>query len=225
MKNYLSLIASSTLFKNMSPFETEAILNCLKAEKREFRKDEYIFYMGDAIKKMGLVVSGSIHLTKEDYWGRKTIHAEIGPADIFAESFACTNHISPLNAYAAKNSTVLFLDIHKILSVCGNSCTFHNTLIHNFVSVLAEKNIKMSSKIENLTQKSTKDKLLAYLSEQSRLQKSPKFSIPFNRQELADYLSVDRSAMSLELGKLQRQGIIRFYKNTFEILNRDLTMQ
>lgn len=224
MQKFFQVIASSILFKGMNETEMQAILNCLKAVPKSFLKDEYIFHMGDAVRQMGLVLSGSVHLSKEDYWGRKTIHAEIGPGDIFAESFAAAAHTSPLNAYAAKNSTVLFMDIHKVLSVCSSSCSFHNTLIHNFVAVLAEKNIRMSSKIENLTQKTTKDKLLIYLSNQSQLQQSAKFTIPFNRQELAEYLSVDRSAMSQELGKLQKQGIISVDKNTFEILNKNLTI-
>lgn len=224
MEKFFSVIAASTLFKGMNNTEMHAILNCLKAVPKNFLKDEYIFHMGDAIQHMGLVLSGSVHLSKEDYWGRKTIHAEIGQGDIFAESFAAAEHKTPLNAYAAKNSTVLFMDIRKILTVCSNSCTFHNTLIHNFVAVLAEKNIRMSSKIENLTQKSTKDKLLIYLSNQSQLQQCAKFTIPFNRQELAEYLAVDRSAMSQELSKLQKQGVIRFNKNTFEILNKNLTI-
>lgn len=223
MQNFFPVLASSTLFKGMTEEELKAVLNCLKAVPKNFLKDEYIFHMGDTIRQMGLVLTGSVHLSKEDYWGRKTIHAEIGQGDIFAESFASAVHKSPLNAYCAKNSTILFMDIHKVLSVCGSSCSFHNTLIHNFVGVLAEKNIKMSAKIENLTQKTTKDKLLIYLSNQSQLQQNAKFTIPFNRQELADYLSVDRSAMSMELGKLRDQGIIAYNKNTFEILNKNLT--
>ncbi len=222
MKKFYPLLLQSTLFQGMDELQMHSILNCLKATIKEYKKDAYIFYMGDNISAMGLVLSGSVHLSKEDYWGRKTILAEIPPANLFAESFACSKEKSPVNAYVAKNSTIMFLDIKKVLSVCSNSCIFHNTLIKNFVSVLAEKNIGLNAKIENLSQKTTKDKILAYLSNQSQLQNSAEFTIPFNRQELADYLSVDRSAMSFELGKLQKQGIIAFQKNKFIIKNKEL---
>lgn len=222
MNTFYPQLMQSILFQGMDELQMHSILNCLKATIKEYQKDEYIFYMGNKISSMGLVLSGSVHLSKEDYWGRKTILAEISPCNLFAESFACSKENSPLNCYAAKNSLIMFLDIKKVLSVCSNSCIFHNTLIKNFVSVLAEKNIGLNTKIENLSQKTTKDKILAYLSNQSQLQKSSEFIIPFNRQELADYLSVDRSAMSLELGKLQKQGIIDFHKNKFIIKNKEL---
>lgn len=209
---------SCPLFTDLDKEEIKAALCCLGASTVSYAKDEAVYHAGDRIKTLGIVAKGSVCITREDFWGNRNILAKIEAGELFAETYACLQDEElGVNVIAAEASDIIFLDIGKVFGVCGNSCEFHTKLIHNLIRVLAEKNLMLNRKLEHVTQRTTREKLLSYLGEQSRRAHSSEFIIPFNRQQLADYLSVDRSAMSSELGRLQREGIIKFDRNVFKI--------
>lgn len=219
MKKYLMQIKKSRLFAGIDEQELEAMLGCLSATVRNFKKGDYIIRSGDSITWVGLVVAGSVHIQREDFWGNRTILSEIPESGLFGESYACApGQPAPVNAVAAQNSTIMFLDVRRIITVCPSACAFHARLIQNLISVLAFKNIMLTGKIEHISQRSIREKLLSYLSEQAQAAGGPSFDIPFNRQQLADYLCVDRSAMSNTLGQLRDEGVLTFNKAHFELL-------
>ena len=216
MEKYLALLKNSKLFQGITETEITAMLDCLSASKRSYRKGEYIFRRGEHIVSVAMVLEGCIHIQKEDYWGNLSILSEIPEGEIFGEVYACLGSSETLNnAVAVRQSTVLFLDISRVLTVCSSACCFHGRLIQNLLSVLALKNKILTQKLEHMSQRTTREKLLSYLSEQSLREGCPSFDIPFNRQQLADFLSVDRSAMSNELCKMRDEGILLFNKNHF----------
>ncbi len=219
MKKFISILKKSKLFFGMNDSEIENILPCFSPKKRTYQKGEYIYHYGEKITAMGLVLDGRIHILKEDYWGNRTILAEISEGQLFGEAYACSDKTKlSVSAIAAQDSAVLFFDVPRLLTVCPSACVFHSQLIQNLIAVLAEKNIYLTSKIEYLSQRRLRDKILSYLSDASKRQDNSDFFIPFNRQELADYLSVDRSALSNELCKLREEGILEFKRNHFRLL-------
>lgn len=219
MNRYLPIISRSPLFKGIRDTETEAMLSCLNAQTRTYAKGDYLFRVGETTTTMGMVLDGSIRLEKEDYWGNRSILASLGAGQSFAEVYACEPGLAlDVNVIAAQSTTVLFMDIQRITTTCTSACEFHTRLIRNLLAVIARRTHVLTRKIEHTSKRTTREKLLSYLSEQAEQAKSNRFSIPFNRQELADYLSVDRSAMSAELSRMQADGIIAYEKNRFEIL-------
>lgn len=214
----LSVLADCPLFAGTSEEELRVMLDCLGGYRKKYRKEEILFHAGDIIHTLGIVLSGSIHIETNDFWGNKSILDHIRPGEIFAETYACLPSQPMLvNAVAACSSEILFLDIRKVLHVCSSSCTFHNRLIQRLVSITAQKNLQLAQRTLHITPKTIRERLISYLSAQSLSFGSKSFSIPFNRQQLADYLNVDRSALSNELSKMQKEGILTYEKNTFEL--------
>lgn len=204
------------LFDGIAEEERKAMLDCLGAVRRTYEKGEYVFRRGERIGAAALLLEGSVYIQREDYWGNLSILNEISEGEVFGEVYACLSDEEMLNhAVAVKRSTVLFMDIQKLLSMCPSACPFHSRLIRNLLSVLASKNLILTRKLQHMSQRTTKEKLLSYLSEQSLKAGSPSFWIPFNRQQLADFLSVDRSAMSSELGRMRDEGLLEFDRNHF----------
>lgn len=214
MRKYLDVIKSSRLFRDIDDGEIEAMLSCLSVSSREYAKNEFILRAGERSGSIGLVLAGAVHIIKEDFLGNRNIISEAQPGEIFAESYACVPG-APLgvSAAAAERSEVMFMDVSRVLTVCGSACAFHARLMRNLLAVLAEKNLQFSEKLTYMTQRSTRQKLLAYLSAESLRRGAREFEIPFNRQQLADYLSVDRSALSGELSKLRGEGLLDYRKN------------
>lgn len=187
------------------------MLSRLAVRDVEYKKDSYLYMAGNQVSEIGIVLSGSVIIIKEDYWGNRTIISRMSSSDMFAESFAFAGTDKlPISVVAAENTEILFLD-------CKN-LGFHTALLNNMVRILANKNIMLMQKIEHISCRTTRDKLLSYLSVRAMETKSQSFTIPYNRQELADYLCTDRSAMSKELGKLRDEGLLTFHKNYFELL-------
>ncbi|MDO4299366.1 MAG: Crp/Fnr family transcriptional regulator [Lachnospiraceae bacterium] len=216
MKKYLTLLKSTKLFQDIEETEIESMLDCLSAYAQIYQKGECIFHRGERITSVAMLLEGCIHIQKEDYWGNLSILSEISAGEIFGEVYACLGNEKILNnAVAVRQSTVLFLDISRILTVCPSACRFHGRLIRNLLSVIASKNKILTQKLSHMSQRTTREKLLSYLSEQSLRTGCSSFDIPFNRQQLADFLSVDRSAMSNELCKMRDEGILAFDKNHF----------
>ena len=222
MKNInIEILKQTEVFQDMKTADIEAILSCMAANTKKYAKDSFVLNFGDTITSLGIVLSGQVNVIMEDYWGNRNIITMIKEGMTFAESYACAENV-PLrvSVQAAEDTEVLWMDVKKILTVCSSSCAFHNSLIKNLVTLLATKNLIMNNKLTFLTQRSTREKLLAYLYSQSKSRGSNAFSIPFDRQQLADFLSVDRSAMSNELSKLRNEGILEFNKNHFNFLKK-----
>lgn len=211
-------ISNTVLFQGTRPEDAEAMLKCLEAREKQFQKDETIYYVGDRVSELGLVLSGSVLIENDDLWGNRSILDRIGSGQIFAETYACVPGEKLLvTVTAAEKTEVLFLNVGKILRVCTNACSFHARLIRNLLTLSARKNLNLSRRIFHTSAKSIRGRLLSYLSWQAVKQGSREFDIPFNRQQLADYLGVDRSAMSAELGKMKREGLIQVDRSHFRM--------
>lgn len=207
------------LFRQMDAQEIRQVLSCLDAREESFSRGTFLFHPGCRMETVGLMLSGEIHLVKEDFWGNRSLVARIGPGGLLGEAYACLpQQTLTVGVLASADSRVLFFQAGKVFSPCQSACAFHQRLIRNLAAVLAEKNRMLLEKMEHLTQRSTREKLLSYLSAESQRQGRAAFTLPFNRQQLADYLSVDRSALSAELGKLRDEGILTFHKSDFTLL-------
>lgn len=169
------------------------------------KKGNPIFVEGDPARFIGIILTGTAQVIREDYYGNRSVMTNLQPSDLFAEAFSCAGLSTvPVSVFAMTDSDILLLDCHHLLTSCSNSCDFHNTLIRNLLHEIARKNLALNQKIRYMSEKTTRDKLMAYLSDQAKQNHSDTFTIPFNRQALADYLGVERSAMSAEISKLKK---------------------
>ncbi|MDR0851994.1 MAG: Crp/Fnr family transcriptional regulator [Clostridiales Family XIII bacterium] len=224
MEKYFSQLSHSPLFAGIGHDDFNAMLNCLGASLRSYPKGGTVYFEGDTVTEIGVVVSGRLHLVKDDVWGNTSIVTEISPPDMFAEAVVCSGiGRIPVSVLAKEESEILFIDYKRVVTSCSSACTFHAKLIRNMLRILAQKNVLLSAKMEHITKRTTKEKLLSYLTEQARQENNRRFDIPYNRQELADFLSVERSALSAEMSKLKADGTINYQKNHFEILKNPYT--
>ena len=209
MEKYFDLLTKTTLFSGVQREELASLLHCMQARVVRVEKGMPVFLEGDEAGFIGLVLEGSVQIVHDDYYGTRSVLGHTGPGELFAETYACSNITTmPVSGYALQQSTIMFFSCRKMLTVCSNACQFHNRIVKNLLQVVAEHNVSMSRKIRFMSQKSTRQKLTAYLLDQAKKAKSPEFTIPFDRQALADYLAVERSAMSAELSKMQKEGIL-----------------
>lgn len=219
MKKYFKILQSTSLFNDIQKKDLDSLLQCLSAKKVSFHAGETIFKEGDSAKYVGVILSGEVQIVKDDFYGNRNIVASAGNRQLFAESFACANvKTLPVNIIAKEDCDIMLIDYNRIITTCPNSCLFHSKLIFNMMKILATKNVELNQKIELASKRTTREKLITYLSTQAKKADSDTFIIPFNRQELADFLFVDRSAMSNELCKLRDEGVIEFNKNQFKLL-------
>ena len=216
--NY-DFLAQTPLFQGVSPQEMEAMLVCLGGDVRRYAKGQIICRMGETVTSLGVVLSGSVLIESGDVWGNTTVLDCVGPGQIFAETYACSPG-EPLmvSVVAAEAVQVLFLNVGRVLQSCSSACVHHGVLIRNLLALSAQKNLNLSRKIFHTSPKTIRGRLLSYLSYLSLRSGSSTVTIPFNRQQLADYLNVDRSALSNELGKMQRDGLIRVERSRFTLL-------
>lgn len=214
----LPLLKKVPLFANIAAKDLNALLCCLAATQKTYAKNDFIFTENEKISAIGILQSGSAQIIKEDLWGNRTIIELLETGGLFGEAFSCaqTKRL-PVAVLATVKTKILWINYQKIISTCPSSCPFHTKLIQNMLQIIAAKNIMLTQKIEHITQRTTRSKLLSYLSAQAKIQQKNSFTIPFNRQELADYLSVDRSAMSSELSKMQREGLLQYKQNHFTL--------
>lgn len=218
MEKYVQSLTGVPLFRGIPPDELSELLNCLQAKESAYPKQAVILLEGQPVTRLGIVLSGTVQIVQEDFLGNRNIVAEFTKGSLFAESYACVPTDSlPVTVLSVTESEVLWLDYRRVVSTCSSACRFHTRLIENMLTILARKNILLNRKIEHLSKRTTREKILSYLAEQSARQGKAEFDIPFNRQELADYLCVDRSAMSNELSRLQKEGILRFQRNHFAL--------
>ena len=204
------------LFRGMSADEVKKALSCMDAKEKRYKKDEIIFCAGSAISEIGLVVSGSVNIVVTFYNGSRHIFSHVEQGDIFGENYAAIPGRELLSdAVAAQDSEILFFNMAKFTATCFSSCEFHRQLIENLLLISAEKNLQLSSRMLHTAPRTIRERLISYLSEQAIKNSANHFVIPFDRQQLADYLGADRSAMSNELSKMRHDGLIDFKKSEF----------
>lgn len=220
--DYLFL-SRTILFRGISPEEIQTLMGCLRGITKNYARGSMIHHTGEAISTIGLILSGSVSVESDDVWGNKSILDRLGAGHIFAENYACLPG-EPLmvNIVAAEPTEILFMRTDCMFTVCTHACGFHNKLVRNMLTISAQKSLNLSRRILHTSSKTIRGRLLSYLSHQATQHGSREFDIPFNRQQLADYLSVDRSAMSSELGKMQKEGLIKSVRNHFIILKMEL---
>jgi CRP-like cAMP-binding protein len=217
MVNIFDKIKNNPLWDGIEYGDFGKMFNCINAKTRIYKKSEIVLLSGDSVKFIGLVLSGGVRIIKEDADGNSMILTELAASELFGEAFACAGIMhSPVTVQAAKDSEILFIDYKKIICSCSSACSFHSKLIENMLKIIAEKNLLLNQKIEIISKRTTREKLIAFFDLQRNAAK--KFSIPYNREELANYLCVDRSALSGELCKMRGEGLLKFHKNKFEIL-------
>ena len=209
MEDFLEILSQCPLFDGMEESDLDSMIACLNGKTMDVPKDSPVFLEGTPARFVGVVLSGTVQVVREDYYGNRSIMTILKPGELFAEAFSFAGlETLPVSVIAVSDSTVLLLDCRRVLTSCAASCHFHSLLMKNLVQEMAQKNLTLSRKIRYMSQKSTKEKLLAYLSDQAKQQGSPEFMIPYDRQALADYLGVERCAMSAEISKLKNAGQI-----------------
>ena len=216
-------LSQTALFTGNSPKEIESTLSCIGCQEKHYEKGSMICSAGSSMDALGMVLTGQISIEHYDFWGNRTVMAAIGQGQIFGETYACMPQ-EPLmvDVVARTEVQVLWLKVHRILHICDHGCPVHSQLIERLMMILARNNLNLSYKISHTTPKSIRGRLLSYLSHQATQYGGNQFSIPFDRQQLADYLHVDRSALSNELSKMQREGLLDYHKDQF-ILHRKMT--
>lgn len=218
MKNYFEALKNNPLFRGLDENDIALILEKAGAKTKTVNAEDYILRVGDRTSEMGFVLSGSVLVIQEDIWGHRNIMNLVPAGDIFAEVFAAADSAKlNVSVVAQEDSEILFLDVNRLLSLPATQEPHSAAVIHNLISVLARKTMAFNEKITHISKRSTREKLLSYLSAQALRQGTLSFTISFNRQQLADYLCVERAAMSVELSKLQKEGILSYYKNQFEL--------
>ena len=219
MKNYSEILIHSPLIKNVSEADLEGMLRCLNAKTKQYDKDSLIFLQGDMISHIGIILSGKVQILKNDFMGNRNIIAELSESDIFGETIVSAQiKKSPVTVEAVTGCEIMFIDYNKIITTCSSACVFHTRLIENMIKVLADKNLMLNKKLEIISKRSIREKLMQFLLLCAEQKGSRKFEIPFSKNALADYLCVDRSAMSRALSKMVDDKIISYDKNKFEIL-------
>lgn len=219
METYFEALKHTQLFSGVNGTEISAMLNCLQAKLFSFQKGEYVFKQGEHIDQITVLVAGKLLIQRDDFWGNRSIVNVIRIGEMFGEAYiAPESGAIPNDVIAEEDSTIFSFDVQRILTVCPSSCRYHSMIIQNLFFAISEKNRKLVQKIGYMSNRTTRTKLLAYLSEEAKRQNSSHFTIPFNRQQLADFLCVDRSAMSKELCKMRDEKLIQFDKHQFTLL-------
>lgn len=219
--NFLPVLAQSLLFQGVSMDDLPHLIRCLQPKEVTYPKDYTIIEEGDLLDELAVVLSGSVTVVRHDFWGNRTLVAKLGAGDIFAETVACTADKSVASVITEEKTVVLFLSVQKIITSCPSACVFHHAIIENMVKLLAHKNLTLMQKMNHITKRNTREKLLSFLSEQALDRGTQEFTIPFDRQQLADYLCVDRSAMSSELSKMKYDGLLQYNKNSFILKHQE----
>lgn len=219
MKKYIPILKKTQMFAGVGENEISSMLSCLGARLYTYKKGEYIFRQGEHLSDITVLVEGTLYIQKDDYWGNRSILGQISVGEMFGEAYVAPESGALLNdVLAVEDSVVILFDVKRIITTCPSACRFHNIVVQNMFFAISEKNRKLVQKLGYMSKRSTREKLISYLSEEAKCHNSSRFAIPFNRQQLADFLSVDRSAMSNELCKMRDEGLLEFNKNIFTLL-------
>ncbi len=219
MEKYFDVLRTCPLFMGIADQHVFKMLNCLGAKRESFDKKYTIIGEGNPAKFIGILLSGSAQIEQLDYYGNRTIVGRVEPSGLFAEEFACAEaQAVPVSVVAKEPCEVLLIDCSHILHTCHNNCSFHQQMIFNLMKNLATKNIVYHQKIDITSKRTTREKLMAYLMFCAKEKGSNSFTVPYDRQALADFLQVDRSGLSAEISKLRKEGVLTSTKNQFELL-------
>jgi len=218
MDKFIPVLKRTKLFAGVGDEDIVSMLSCLGARLCTYKKGEYVLRQGERLNDILVLAEGSLHIQKDDYWGNRSILGHIAVGEIFGEAYTAPESGTLLNdVIAVESSAVFFFDVKRVITTCSSACRFHAMVVQNLFFAISEKNRSLVRKLDYLSRRSTREKLIAYLSEEAKRQNSAYITIPFNRQQLADYLSVDRSAMSNELCKMRDDGLLEFEKNRFKL--------
>ena len=218
MKNMMRDV-HSPLFHGIKQDELNAMLSCIGYHIGTFKKGDIVAFEGDNLKHIGIVMKGSVDMVKEDLWGNKTMLLRMGKDELFGETFACgSDSLSVVTFLVSEDAKILFMPFDRVMHSCTMACQFHHRLIENMVKIIADKNRDLMRKVDVVSKRTIREKLLAYLSIQAQVQNARYFVVPLGRVELAEYLCVDRSALTRELAKMKEDGLIDYDKNCFRIL-------
>ena len=216
MEAYYEILSQCPLFAGISREEMPEILDCLGKRVVEVSKGDPVFLEGEPARYVGVVLSGGVQIVRDDYYGNRSVLTMVAPGGMFAEAFVCAGlDALPVSAFAVQSSAVLLLDCSRVMTGCD--CLFHSRLVYNLLRGMARKNLALTEKIRFMSRKTTREKLMEFLLDQAKRRGSAAFTIPYDRQALADYLGVERSAMSAEIGKLKKAGLIETSGSWFRV--------
>ena len=218
MKEFVPVLKRTKLFSGVGDDDISTMLSCLEARLLTYKKGEYVLRQGEHLSDILVLAEGRLHIQRDDYWGNRSILGHIGVGEIFGEAYVAPESGTLLNdVIAVEDSAVFFFDVKRVISTCSSACRFHTMVVQNLFFAISEKNRGLVQKLDYMSRRTTREKLLSYLSEEAKKQNNASITLPFNRQQLADYLSVDRSAMSNELCKMRDEGLLEFEKNRFRL--------
>ncbi|NMA84637.1 MAG: Crp/Fnr family transcriptional regulator [Epulopiscium sp.] len=217
MKNYEAL-TYARLFSGVAKDEIKHLLQCLNAYSRSYKKGEYVIRYQDHISRFILVVNGTLFVTKTDHLGNQVIISRVTAGETFAEALAfSSNTFSEVSVIAKTDCDLLFIDAQVFTRVCSQACVYHGKVISNLLAIISEKNVNLIRKVDVLSKKKIRDRLMSFLKSESHKQGKKSFIVPYNRTELAEYLSVNRSALSTEISKLKAEGVIDVNRNRYTL--------
>lgn len=218
MESFFESVRACPLFEHIEDKDLAAMLGCLGAKQVTYKKGETIFAEGSPADSLGIVISGYAQIARTDYFGNRSILTYIAPSQIFGESFACAGAAAlPVDVVAGEDTAVLIINARRVTESCCNACAFHNQMIFNLLNIVAKKNLVFNQKIEVTSKRSTREKLMTYLLIQAKNHGSSTFTVPFDRQEFADYLEVERSGLSAEISKMRKEKILDCKRSTFTL--------
>ena len=220
MREDLHILAACPLFDGVGADDIEALLGCVGARAAAFARGATVLAEGGRASAMGVVLDGAVRVVRNDFYGNRTIQAAVGPGGLFGEALACAGvERMPVSVEAAEDTRVLLMRADRLLAGCPKACAFHGRVVTNLLCAMAQKNLVLNQKLEIASRRTIRDKLMTYLLSQAMAAGSDDFTIPFDRQALADYLGVDRSALSAEIGRLRREGVLDSQRSRFRLMN------
>lgn len=207
------------IFGSLSEEELEALKMHTRIHEKNIKKNTIIFHFGDFVTETGIVLSGSVHIETTDFWGNTSLLSNVEAGGVFAETYSLCHEPMMVDVAAASDCRILFMDMEFLHDPTLSEYSWHQKMLSNMLSISIRKNLTLSHRIFCTSPKTIRERLLTYLSSQAGKTGSSSFQIPFNRQQMADYLNLDRSALSKELGKMRDEGLITFHKNQFTLLH------
>ena len=224
MDEFIKVLQSCTLFEGIVAGDLKAMLACLDGRVVPFARGGVIFPAESRAEYVGIVLEGEAQVVQDDFFGNRTIQARLLPGELFGEAFACAEvERLPVAVEGVKPGRAMVIRLRRIVETCSSACAFHSRMVMNLVRAMAARNLQLNQKLEITSRRSIREKLMAYLMLQARLNGADSFVIPFDRQGLADYLCVERSALCAEIGKLRREGVIASDRSRFALLRPDET--
>lgn len=205
------------IFQNLTKEEIQDMNTLHFLRTASYEKNTLIFQTGDIVHEIGMVLSGSVNIESIDLWGNKSILSHVPEGHAFAETYALCHEPMMVDAITSEDSEIAFVNTDILLSGQHHEKTWYFRMTNNLLHIFAQKNLVLSNRIFCTSAKTIRERLFTYFSNLSVKNGSKTFQVPFDRQQMADYLNLDRSALSKELGKMRKEGLIDFHKNSFTL--------